>query len=75
MLGVGQAITTLLHISSLISEYIEFVRRLNTFAFKPCEYCTADSESLEENKLNDKYDPKAKVLLSLEGLEAEHDFE
>ena len=39
LLGVGQAISTLLHVSSLVGEYIEFLKRLSTFAFKPCEYC------------------------------------
>lgn len=41
MAAVGNAITNLLLTSSILSEYLEFLHRVNTFAFKPCEFCTA----------------------------------
>jgi hypothetical protein len=39
--GVGHAISILLLTSSLLSEHIDQLHRLNTLAYKPCEFCTA----------------------------------
>src|SRR5258708_7744991 len=45
--AVGNAITNLLLTSSILAEYLEYLHRLNTFAFKPCEYCTANDKQLD----------------------------
>ena len=38
--AVGHAITNLMLTSSILADYLEFLHRVNIFAFKPCEYCT-----------------------------------
>jgi hypothetical protein len=53
---VGHAITNLMQTSSMLSEYVEFLHRLNIFAFKPCEYCTVIRDDLAFNSSKKKDD-------------------
>jgi len=49
--AVGQAITNLMLTSSIVADYLEFLHRVNIFAFKPCEYCTPSDATFKEEKL------------------------
>jgi hypothetical protein len=64
MAAVGQAITNLMLTSSILSEYIEFLHRTNSFKFKACEYCTPTEH---ENGLLSYQEIADKFLTSCEG--------
>jgi hypothetical protein len=52
--AVGHAITNLLQTSSMLAEYVEFLHRLNMFAFKPCHFCTDLTHNFENFKHSEK---------------------
>lgn len=49
--AVGQAITNLMLTSSILAEYVEFLYRVNSFAFKPCEYCMGPYNGVKDERM------------------------
>lgn len=47
--------------SSLLGEFVEFLHRLNIFAFKPCEFCTETPQSDSKDVQNDTKEEKEKL--------------
>ena len=67
MAAVGQAITNLMVISSVLAEYLEFLHRVNVFAFKPCEYCMSGNENKSKEERMLSSDELFKILKEHQG--------